>query len=955
MRELLGDAEAGQPRVLLVSGDAGVGKTRLLTELASESAERGFTILSGRCAELAETVPYLPLADALRSAAGDRLADALATRPVLTRLLPDREITRQPGDLPGLAQQQLFGAVVGMLAELAAAQPVLLVLEDLHWADRSTRDLVTFLSRVLRRERIAMALSYRSDDMHRSHPLRPVVGELLRLPSVTAIEVGPLDPVAMAAHLTQLAAGHQDARAIDRVIERAEGNAYFAEELLATASAGSQLPSGLADLLVARTIDLSPAGQQVLRAGAVTGRRIDDDLVRQATGLPTAEYEAAVREVVSQQLLVPDGAAGLAFRHALLREAIYNDLLPGERTRLHARLAELLSQRPDSSAAELAVHTLASHDIPGAFAASVQAAQEAWQLAAPAEAHRHFDQALSLWDRVPEPEKLGGMSRGKLAFKSALSAADSGQVQLAVKQLRRLVSFVQDQPDQDLTLLCRVQERLAYFLLDVDEDAEAIASANAAVDVLPADPPTWERAQALATHAKTLLSLADTSRARDRAIEAEAAAQAAGAPWLEADALATLSSLSERAGLITEAKATGARALGLASSSEMPGVELRVRTLLARIQLESGDLGAASGTAHLGVERAAQAGLSMAPYGSDLQYLHYLAHYNDGDWDHAQQIADGFPVRVTNISEARLSAMALFIDVARGSPRVAERRAWLEPYMAVDAMAEYIAEGLFAEDAYWAGDLVSALTSVKATIGASTGWGGEDYGPQVMRPAAIGIAALADQARLARSAGQSADGLVAEAQTLADIARRGMDSSWRVAASIGVDGRGWLARAEAELRRAADDNSPDSWRAVLETFGPGFAYEAARSHWRLAEALAEVGERDEAQREWQLAVAAADKLGATRLRTALADLGRRARLGPSSRAVAGSPLSVLTGRELEVLQALTAGRSNREIASELFISGKTVSVHVSNILAKLGAASRTEAAAIAHDNGVRSR
>ena len=955
MRELLGDAEAGQPNVLLVSGDAGVGKTRLLTELAVEAAARGFTILSGRCAELAETVPYLPLADALRSAAGDRLADALATRPVLTRLLPDREITRQPGDLPGLAQQQLFGAVLGMLTELAQAQPVLLVLEDLHWADRSTRDLVTFLSRVLRQERIAVALSYRSDDMHRSHPLRPVVGELLRLPSVTAIDVGPLDPAAMAAHLTLLAAGHQDPGAIDRVIERAEGNPYFAEELLATSSAGSELPTGLADLLVARTIDLSPAAQQVLRVAAVTGRRIDDDLVMQATGLPTADYEAAVREAVAQQLLVPDGASGLAFRHALLREAIYNDLLPGERSRLHARLAELLSDRPDSSAAELAVHCLASHDIPGAFAASVRAGQEAWRLAAPAEAHRHFDQALSLWERVPEPEKLGGMTRGKLAFKSALSAADGGQAPLAVKQLRRLVSFVRDQPEQDLSLLCRVQERLAYFLLDLDEDAEAIASASAAVDVLPVDPPTWERAQALATHAKTLLSFSETGPARARAIEAEAAAQAAGAPWLEADALATLSTLSERAGLIADAKATGARALGLASSSEMPGVELRVRTLLARIQLESGDLAAASATAHLGVERAAQTGLSMAPYGTDLQYLHYLSHYNDGDWDHAQQIADGFPVRVTSIYAARLSAMALFIDVARGSPTVAVRRGWLEPYMATDSLAEYIAEGLFAEDAYWAGDLTGALTAVKATIGAATAWGGEEYGPQVIRPAAVGIAALADQARQARAAGQPADALVAEAAVLADIARRGLNSQRRAAAAIGVDGRGWLARAEAELKRAADDNSPDNWRAVVETFGSGFVYEAARSRWRLAEALAEAGDRDEAQRQWQLAVAAADNLGATRLRAALADLGRRARLGSSSRAVAGSPLSVLTSRELEVLQALTAGRSNREIAAELFISGKTVSVHVSNILAKLGAASRTEAAAIAHDNGLRSR
>ena len=170
-----------------------------------------------------------------------------------------------------------------------------------------------------------------------------------------------------------------------------------------------------------------------------------------------------------------------------------------------------------------------------------------------------------------------------------------------------------------------------------------------------------------------------------------------------------------------------------------------------------------------------------------------------------------------------------------------------------------------------------------------------------------------------------------------------------------MDGLGWLARAEAELRRAADDNAPEMWQAVVDTFGPGFAYETARSRWRLAEALAEAGSRQEAQQQWQLAVATADKLGATRLRAALAVLGRRARLGASATAVQGSPLSVLTGRELEVLRTLAAGRSNKEIAAELFISDKTVSVHVSNILGKLGAASRTEAAAIAHDNGIRSR
>jgi DNA-binding CsgD family transcriptional regulator len=948
MHKLLGDAEAGQPVVMLVSGDAGVGKTRLISELAADAAERGFAVLSGRCAELADTVPYLPLADAVRGARGS-LADAVASRPVLARLLPDHELTTPTPDLPGVAQQQLFGAVLGLLTELATVSPVLLVLEDLHWADRSTRDLVSFLSRVLRSERVALVLSYRSDDMHRAHPLRPVVGELHRLPTVTAITVGPLDPTAMAQHLTQLAGGRLDAAAIDTLISRAEGNAYYAEELLAASSSGRALPTGLADLLVARLAGLSAAAQQVLHAAAVTGRRIDDTLVMDASGLSAADYEDAVREAVARQLLVPDGEAGLAFRHALLREAIYNDLLPQERTRLHARLAELLAERPgEGTAAELAGHCLASHDIPGAFAASVQAGLEAWRLAAPADAHRQFDQALALWDRVSDPERLSGLSRGRLAYRSALCAADAGQLDAAVSRLRRLMTELRHDADADPRLLTRVMERLSFFLLDIDADAEALAVASASVEVLPPEPPTAERAAALATHARTLLNLADPGAAA-RAREADAAAAAASAPWLQADALATLSAVSERAGRPDEAEALAMQALDLVVDSDMAGVDLRVRNFLARLRLESGDLPGAAAAAHVGVERAARAGLSLAPYGLDLRYLHYLTHVADGSWDHAQDLADAFPVRVTNVAEARLSAMALFIDVARGSDRVAERRAWLEPYLDSDLMTRYIATGLVAEDAYWAGDLAGAVTAAQATIETATTWAAGTDTPQLIRPAAIGIGALADQARLARASGQPAGELVAAAETLAATARRGASS--RRKSGLGVDGRGWLARAEAELRRAAGDNDPESWRAVTETFSPDFRYEAARSRWRLAEALAEAGHRDEAQGEWRLAVAVADDLGATRLRAALTDLARRARLGRADQR--GSALGGLTARELDVLRLVAAGRSNREIAAELFISDKTVSVHVSSILGKLGAASRTEAAAIARDTGIR--
>ncbi|MGD0376916.1 MAG: AAA family ATPase [Streptosporangiaceae bacterium] len=1014
LQGLLTTAAAGQPVVALVSGDAGVGKTRLVAELAAVAREGGFAVLVGRCAELADSVPYLPLADALRGAtsspsAGGPVLDALAARPVLSRLLPDAgDGDRASADLPGLAQQQLFGAVLGMLAELAEASPVLLVLEDLHWADRSTRDLVTFLSRVMHRERLALVATYRTDDMHRRHPLRPVIAELLRLPGVTSVGLGPLPPAAMAEHLTSISAELLDAARLGSLITRAEGNAYYAEELLAAGaaraegagsgaaapggagpggagpaggpstgvagvrSAAGELPAGLADLLLARMEQLTPIAQQVLRAAAVTGRRVDDDLVRQASGLGELEYENAVREAVALQLLVPDGGGGYSFRHALLREAIYADLLPGERTRLHASLAALLrdeqrlAQVP-GSAAELAQHSLASHDIPGAFTASILAAREAERLAAPAEAHRHYDLALSLWDRVSDPEQLAGIDLGKLAFRSAVSAADSGDVPRAVQQLRRLLGFLVGESSP--VLYSRASERLAYFLLELDEHDAAVTAAAAAVDALPADPPSWERAHALATHARTLLWMKDQHPAQARAEEAAAAAEAAEAPWVQADALVTLGLLSERAGQHDEAISRLTKAHHQAGAAGVLGVQLRAAFQLARVQLEWGNLDAAGMTAHVGMRLAADAGLGLAPDGLDLTYLHYLAHYADGDWDHAQDLADGFAVRVTSIAEARLSAMALFIEVARGcGTGVTERRAWLEPFFAKDRFAEYIARGLLAENALWLGDGDTALAEAEATIKAIEAWV-EGLGPPAIRAAAVGLAALADRARQARAAGEPhrAAAAAEAASDLVEIARQGALGRRGVKSALGVDGRGWLARAEAEWRRAHGENSPEQWQAVVDAFGPGYVYETARSRWRLTEALVEAGRREDAEKEWQAAAAAADRLGAAPLRSALADLARRARLatgglgqdgtwtGATSQSQAAdrqrSPLAGLTTRELEVLRLLAAGQSNKEIGAELFIATKTASVHVSNILAKLGAASRTEAAAIAHAQG----
>jgi DNA-binding CsgD family transcriptional regulator len=973
LRALLNEAAQGRAVAALVGGDAGVGKSRLVTEVATLATERGFTVLCGQCAEIGDSVPYLPFADALRTASPE-LEAAVKARPVLARLLPDGgDGQRAEGEWAGLTRQQMFGAVLGLLAELAADKPVLLVLEDLHWADASTRDLVTFLLRMLHRERVAAIGTYRTDDLYRRHPLRRVLADLQRLPSVVTVELGPLPPAALAEHLSSIrnGSGRLSAATINHIVERAEGNAYYAEELLAAATApgpAGALPSGLAALLLSRVERAPDAAQQILRAVAVAGRRASDELVRAASGLPDDAYDEAVREAVAHQLLVPDGVDGYAFRHALMREAVYNDLLPGERTRLHARFAAVLSAVP-GAAAELAHHSLASHDVPGGFTASIRAGEESERLGAPAEAHRHYDQALALWDRVDEAAALAGMSRGKLGLKSALAAAASGDVPHAVHLLRRIRGLLPPPGEpghgDDPGLRPRVGERLAYYLLQAEDKewfAEALRVARETVRETPADPPTWYLARAMATYAIALMVEGGYGVALEWAQRARQVARKSDAPSVEADTLVTIGQLSSRAGNADEAIGMFTAAHQQATTARVLGVELRAAYNLAVEHLVRGELDEAATVAHQGVQRAEEEGLGLAPFGLDLQHLHFQAHYALGEWDHAQELADTYPVRVTSQPEAVLSSMALFIDVGRGNPAADERRTWLEPFWG-DIFVAYIARGLLAEHALWRGDCDLALEHAEAAISADS-W--PSHSPSVIRVAAIALSARADRACAMRAAGdaEAAAAEVTAASALLDLARRGARYPARPKVALGPEGRGWLARCAAEYERARGANSPAAWEAVLAAFGPGYVYETARTQWRLAEALAAVspstgGRRDEAASAWRAAAATAARLRAAPLAAALDDLARRARLdaGHAGQGLPGAPAARgatagLTDREREVLRLLARGLSNREIGTELFITPKTASVHVSNILAKLGAASRTEAAAIAHREGV---
>ena len=324
----------------------------------------------------------------------------------------------------------MFDAVRAVLLGRAERSAVVVVLEDLHWADRATRDLVAFLARTLRSGRVLLVASYRSDELHRRHPLRPLLAELVRLPGVERIELAPFSRAELAEHLEAIPGVALPADQVERIFERSEGNPFFAEQLVA-AGAGDALmvlPATLADVLLARIQALSEPAQQLLRVAAVAGRRVSHRLLAQVVGWPEPELEEALRETIGAGVLMVDASTGTyAFRHALLQEAVYGDLLPSEQVRLHAAYASLLAAEADGAAAELAHHCLASHDLAGALAASVRAAEESAAVLAPAETLRHLSSALKLWERVPDPAAVTGTDRIDLTLRAAEAAAAAGE------------------------------------------------------------------------------------------------------------------------------------------------------------------------------------------------------------------------------------------------------------------------------------------------------------------------------------------------------------------------------------------------------------------------------------------------------------------------------------------------------------------------------------------------
>jgi DNA-binding CsgD family transcriptional regulator len=498
-------------------------------------------------------------------------------------------------------------------------------------------------------------------------------------------------------------------------------------------------------------------------------------------------------------------------------------------------------------------------------------------------------------------------------------------------------------------------DRLSSYLLDVEAEVdlarlreEILAASKRAFDLVPAEPPTPLRARVAGGLARSLMMTRDYEGARRRGEEALAVARAAGSVADEARALVIVSILELRFGDVATARELLHAADRAAATARIRPLELQARHALGAFELDLGNLAAACTALDQATELAEHSGLMWSGYGIDSRVLRCIAHYAAGSWDEAERVAAAADERRPGVSAA-----ALYVEVGRGRAAAGERLARLAPYRKADPYVAYLAGGCEADLCRWRGELERSSELARDTL-ATQEEAGTPWVLSAIWPAALALAAEGDLAERARAGGDQAAAKehLAVGEDLLARARAALQRARDLGRQVGPEALAWLARAEAEWARVEGRPDPARWTAAAEAFGYGYLYEEARCRWRLAEALLGEGRREEAAVAGRAAHEIAERLGAGPLLEALEALGRRGRLdlGVQPPSQPGAP--GLTPRELEVLRLVAAGRSNGQIAEALFISRKTASVHVSNILAKLGVHTRTEAAAAAHRLGL---
>jgi DNA-binding CsgD family transcriptional regulator len=1017
----LAAAADGRPAAILIGGEAGVGKSRLVSEFSGRAADARSAppvlVLTGGCMELgAAGLPFAPFTAVLRQLVRDRgvagvseLLTGHATRE-LGRLLPElgEPVPLEDEAYQGEARARLFEQVLVLFERLAEECPVALIIEDVHWADRSTRDLLTFLignQRVLRRA--LLVATFRSDELHRTHPLRPLLAELDRISWVQRVELPRLTRHEAGMQIGAILGRDPEPALVDRVVRRSEGNPLFVEQLLGT---DAELPESLRDLVLANVQRLPEETRELLRLASAGGNRLGHALLAQVSGLEDEDVAHVLRPAVAGNVLLaePDG---YQFRHALIREALHDDLLPGEHGRLHARYAQAIAADPSlvppgRAAIELAHHWYSAHDLTEALASAWRAAEVAGRALAHAEQLSMLSRVLELWARVPDAADrigadhvavleaavrvtrfTGDDDRGQAFATAALQELDAGAEPVrAALLLERSGSAcaVRDYYGglRDLEQALRLvaggdhQAEHARILASLSHEqyrhgARAQARASAAQALASA-----RQTEDFGTQARALMTLAMTAAGKgphdglDLLAQARAAATRARDYPLMAGAIINESHLLE--GLGAHAKAAEVARAGLAEAQDF-GL---ARTSGAVLAINLAEPLAALGRWDEAAEVLTQA-LDLASDASTRASLRRMKGelaLSRGDLTAAADAAAAVADLVAPLQyrdQSHLPAVQLQIQVL-----LAEEKRAAALTQAESAFASY---DLQATPRY-AWPLLTAIARAVADIAEI---------PAAARTEDEGVRALA----VLRSAR-------AEALTLAVIGPA--QAAWKMTFHAEVER---ADRAEQTGRAGRTDPAESASRPAT---GPQAALDHARRWHAVAAAWAQLEEpyprcyallraagaelagkagRAAARPTLLTAAGLGDALGAAPLRAEISVLARRsgislaagvgsagassagaslagASLAGTGAGAAGSVAAVssaagasagaapgqagLTSREMEVLRLAAGGLTNAAIAAQLFISAKTVSVHVSNILAKLGAANRAEAAAVAH-------
>lgn len=966
-------ASHGSPVAVVVSGEAGIGKSRLLDEFADDVARPAGAdgdaaaplVLRGWCVPVAGAgVAFGPVAMLLR--------DALRQVPELTEvvrerasdiatLLPESVLSgpRPPAPSGELGYLRMIEASRVLLAEAARTRPVVAIVEDVHWADRSSGAALAHLASRSQPGGLMVVVSYRSEDLPRHHHMAPILRELERTGHGEGLAVSAFDGVELRAQLTELLGTEPTEDLVQALAERSGGNPFFVEELVAAESRSpDELPIALSDLLVSRMDPLPAQWQRLVRVAAAVGRRVHPALLARCLGVSEADAVPGIRAAVDAGILKPV-ADRLEFRHELMREAVYATLLPGERRPLHASVARVLTDHPELSPGEWCMGDLAYHWTEAgvtraALEASVRAAAEAREYAAPAAAARHTANALELWDSVDDAEELVGFDRIELYIRMSEDSMLGGGVP-AHTWASRALELIDCNADPVRYALVAV--RSAWLELMAGRAQRALDVSADAARVIAAHPDGLAKAKVDTEHAQILMMCDRYQESAEASRQAHELAVRIGdrntevyAGAIYGVALCTVGDWIHGLQVLEEASR---KSRTLPAEEGAAGARARAALSYSFCLYWLGFTAQAHRVAEAGSRVAAVDGLGLS-MGFMLRSCAAAMAVASGDVASAELLlADVSPSPVQRFSRFLAEARAS-IAIARGEFRRAD-----------EVLAGASVSALAPVGLYHLGPIEVAVAEqrfddARALIGPLLDDAlARDISWKIAPLAALGVAAENQCALHHRIRGdhQAAAEAVERAEELVARAEAASARITALAGDVPPSVRAWEAMARARLADTVGEPDPAAWAYAVEccVLG-GFPFLVMQARMSAAGAALAVGDRELASSQVARLLDEASAHGYEPQLVAARELAERARLRTGEKAAPGAQDTAgrvgLTDREVQVLALVAEGMTNKEIGERLFLSPKTVSVHITNLLRKLDVPGRRDAARLARRLGI---